>query len=151
MSDFRKGPRLLAIGAAVGALALALPAAAQFGGPPPAPNTGVPIHARLVGGNASGNITVVVDPPKGQACYLMNVAGVENVTRARILAGENGNAVLNLDTPRDGSSGGCVQVTAQVAEALLANPGNHYVTLETGNPAAALRGQLQNGLEAIAS
>lgn len=143
MSDFRKGPRLLTVGAAIGALTLAVPAAAQFGGPPPPPNTGVPIHAQLTGGTASGNITVVVDPPKGQACYLMNVSGVQNVSSARVLAGENGNAVLNLEAPRDGSSGGCVQVSAQVAESLLANPGNHHVVLDTGHPNAALRGQLE--------
>ena len=68
--------------AALGSMALAAPALAQFGGPPPPPNTGIPLAAHLAGGNAGGQITVVVDPPKGTACYLMNVSGLAEVTAA---------------------------------------------------------------------
>jgi hypothetical protein len=134
----------------LGALAIAVPAAAQFGGPPPPPNTGVPLYAKMVGGQGEGNITVVVDPPKGTACYLMNVTGLENVTAAHIHIGgpgEDGRPVVPLDAPTDGSSGGCAQVTDQVAQALLANPGGYYVNVHTrALPNGAIRGQLSKEL-----
>ena len=132
--------------ALLGALALAVPAAAQFGGPPPPPNTGVPLYAALVGGEGAGNVTVVVDPPKGTACYIMNVSGLADVTMAHIHKGgpgENGAPVVPLAAPQKGSSGGCVQVTAEVAAALLANPGGYYVNVHTrAFPNGAIRGQL---------
>ena len=141
MNTFAKG-----MVAALGALAMAAPAAAQFGGPPPPPNTGVPLYADLDGGNADGQITVVVDPPKGTACYLMNVGGLDGVTAAHIHAGgpgETGRVVVPFETPEDGSSGGCAQVTAEVSAALLANPGGYYVNVHTrAQPSGAIRGQL---------
>src|SRR5690606_5546521 len=134
--------------AALGALALAVPAAAQFGGPPPPPNTGVPLYADLDGGNADRTATVVADPPKGTACYLMNVTGLTDVTAAHIHAGgpgETGGPVVTLETPTDGSSGGCAEVTADLAAALLANPGGYYVNVHTrAQPGGAIRGQLQS-------
>jgi len=132
--------------ATLGALALAVPAAAQFGGPPPPPNTGVALYAKLVGGQGTGAITVVVDPPKGTACYLMNVAGLEAVTAAHIHTGgpgETGGPVVTLDTPDGGTSGGCAPVTPELSAALLANPDGYYVNVHTrAFPAGAIRGQL---------
>ena len=119
---------------ALGALTLAVPAAAQFGGPPPPPNTGVPVYAELSGGDGSGNITIVVDPPKGTACYIMNVQRVEGATAARVQVGgpsENGRVVLNLEAPQNGTAGGCVNVSADVANALISNPGGHSVVIQT--------------------
>jgi len=132
--------------AACGALALAAPAAAQFGGPPPPPNTGVPLSAALDGGIGQGQITVVVDPPKGTACYIMNVSGLEAITAAHIHVGgpgESGRPVVPLETPEDGSSGGCAPISADVAQALLGNPGGYYVNVHTRQfPDGAIRGQL---------
>ena len=129
-----------------GALALAAPALAQFGGPPPPPNTGVPLYARMTGGSGAGTITVVVDPPKGTACYIMNVAGLADVTAAHIHTGgpgESGAPVVTLAAPTNGTSGGCVPVTAEVSAALLANPGGYYVNVHTSAfPNGAIRGQL---------
>ena len=85
--------------AAIGTLMLAVPAAAQFGGPPPPPNTGVPLFTELTGNDAHGYATVVIDPPKGTACYLMNVSGLAEVTAAHIHVGgpgETGRPVLTL-------------------------------------------------------
>jgi hypothetical protein len=128
------------------AFVLAAPAAAQFGGPPPPPNTGVPLYAHMSGGSGSGTITVVVDPPKGTACYLMNVSGLQNVTAAHIHKGgpgETGAPVVPLTAPEGGTAGGCAPVTAEVAAALLANPGGYYVNVHTSAfPAGAIRGQL---------
>lgn len=128
------------------ALATAMPAAAQFGGPPPAPNTGVPVFARLAGGNAGGQFTGVVDPPKGQFCYILNVTGLEQPTAAHVHAGgqgENGAPVITLEAPAEGSSGGCQPIAADLASALLANPAGYYVNVHTAaQPDGALRGQL---------
>ncbi|HEY6815578.1 MAG TPA: CHRD domain-containing protein [Croceibacterium sp.] len=132
--------------ATLGALALAGPAVAQFGGPPAPPNTGVPLYTHMTGGDAAGNITVVVDPPKGTACYIMNVAGLDNVTAAHIHTGgpgETGGPVVTLEAPEGGTSGGCAQVSAEVSAALLANPGGYYVNVHTrAFPSGAIRGQL---------
>ena len=133
--------------AALGALALAAPALAQFGGPPPPPNTGVPIYATLTGGAGSGQVTVVVDPPKGTACYLLNISRLEGVTAAHIHQGgpgETGRVVVPFDAPEDGTSGGCAQVNAELSAALLGNPGGYYVNVHTrAQPDGAIRGQLQ--------
>lgn len=135
-----------ALVATVGVLALAGPAAAQFGGPPAPPNTGVPLYARMTGGAGGGNVTVVVDPPKGTACYLMNVWGLQEITAAHIHKGgpgETGAPVVPLAAPAQGSAGSCVQVTPEVSAALLANPGGYYVNVHTrAFPAGAIRGQL---------
>jgi hypothetical protein len=132
--------------APLAALALAGPATAQFGGPPPPPNTGVPLFTKMTGGAGTGQITVVVDPPKGTACYIMNVSGLEGVTAAHIHKGgpgETGAPVVPLETPASGSSGGCSTITAEVAAALLANPGGYYVNVHTRTfPQGAIRGQL---------
>ena len=132
--------------AGLGALAMAAPALAQFGGPPPPPNTGVPLYANLTGGKGQGQITVVVDPPKGTACYIMNVTGLDDVTVAHIhagAAGETGRPVLNLDTPEDGTSGGCTPIDADLAAAILGSPGSYYVNVHTrAQPTGAIRGQL---------
>ena len=136
--------------ATLGALALsaafAVPAAAQFGGPPPPPNTGVPLYTTLAGADGQGHITVVVDPPKGTLCYIMNVSGIEPATAAHIHrggAGENGPPVVTLAAPADGSSGGCQPVAADLAQALLGNPGGYYVNVHNRVfPNGAIRGQL---------
>jgi hypothetical protein len=146
MRRFTQGARDV-LGAAALAAALAAPAAAQFGGPPPPPNTGVPLFAHLTGGSGAGSVTVVVDPPKGTACYLMNVAGLAEVTAAHIHTGgpgETGRPVVTLETPEGGTSGGCAQVTPEISAALLANPGGYYVNVHTrAFPQGAIRGQLQ--------
>ena len=140
MRILSKGPFLAA------AVVLAAPAAAQFGGPPPPPNTGVPLYTHMTGGSGSGNITVVVDPPKGTACYIMNVAGLEAVTAAHIHSGgpgETGRPVVTLEAPEGGTSGGCVPVNADISAAILGSPGSYYVNVHTrAFPQGAIRGQL---------
>ena len=136
--------------AALGTLALGVvvsgPALAQFGGPPPPPNTGVPLFTKMTGGSGEGRITVVVDPPKGTACYIMNVGALEGVTAAHIHIGgpgETGRPVVPLDTPDGGTSGGCAPVAPELSAALLANPGGYYVNVHTRQfPNGAIRGQL---------
>jgi len=136
--------------AALGTLALGVaisgPALAQFGGPPAPPNTGVPLFAKLTGALGHGNATVVIDPPKGTACHLVNVSGLEGITVAHIHAGgpgESGRPVVTLETPEDGAGGGCAPIAADLSAAILANPGAFYVNVHTTlQPTGAIRGQL---------
>ena len=56
----------------------------------------------MTGGSGAGNVTVVVDPPKGTACYMINVAGLDAVTAAHIHTGgpgETGGPVVTLEAP----------------------------------------------------
>jgi len=130
----------------LGLAAMAAPAAAQFGGPPAPPNTGVPLYTSLTGADGHGAITVVIDPPKGTACYIMNVFNLEQVTAAHIhrgAAGTDGPPVLPPEAPTDGTAGGCAQIAADLAQDLLANPANYYVNVHTSTlPNGAVRGQL---------
>ncbi len=77
----------------------------------------------------------------------MNVSGLEQVTAAHIHtggAGEAGSPVLTLEAPDDGASGGCQPVAADLAQALLGNPGGYYVNVHTqAAPGGAIRGQLE--------
>lgn len=116
--------------ATLGLLALSVPAAAQFGGPPAPPNTGVPVYTQLTGGQARGNFTGVIDPPKGQFCYIMNVVGTQTPTAGSI-NGENGASALTLGALSGGTSGGCQPIAADLAEAILANPSAYYVSVPT--------------------
>lgn len=153
-----------AVIAALGALALAVPAMAQqqggpppgaqqpppgagaqggpprqgggpppgggFGGPPPAPNTGVPVYTTLKGARGTGHVTIVLDPPKGTACYMMNVSGVDGANAAHVHSAD-GKTVLTLEAPTDGSAGACQQVAANVSQAILGNPAGYYADVHT--------------------
>jgi hypothetical protein len=158
MNTFLKRFPLKAATAAIGALALAAPAAAQFGGPPPPPNTGVPFSTNLTGwaevpgpgnGQGSGRITVIVDPPKGQVCYMFfDVYGIGTPTAAHIhvgAEGKAGNPVVTLQPPVGGSSSGCQPIAADLAQSIVSNPAGYYVNVHTAEfPSGALRGQLSH-------
>lgn len=156
MNMFLKRFPLKAVTAAMGAFALSAPAVAQFGGPPPPPNTGVPFSTNLTSwdevpgpgnGAGSGRVTVVVDPPKGQLCYMFfDVYGIGAATAAHVhvgVKGQAGNPVATLKPPVDGSSSGCQPIAADLAQAIVANPAGYYVNVHTAEfPNGALRGQL---------
>ena len=113
--------------------------------PPPPPNTGISISAALTG-RGTGYFGGVIDPPKGQICYILNVSNMDTPTMAHIHVGgpgQNGGPVVTLQTPTAGSSGGCQPIAADVAQAILRNPGGYYVNVHTAvQPAGAIRGQL---------
>ena len=49
-----------------------------------------------------------------------------------------------LETPADGSSGGCVELEADLAKALTDNPGGYYVNVhKAAYPGGAVRAQLR--------
>jgi hypothetical protein len=127
-----------------------------FGGPPAPPNTGVPLNATMVGfaevpgpgdGAGSGRVTVVVDPPKGRLCYMFfGVTTSAAPTAAHIhtgAAGASGGPVVTLQAPASGSSSGCQEITADLAQALVRNPAGYYVNVHSAQfPQGAIRGQL---------
>jgi hypothetical protein len=134
--------------------ALAAPAAAQFGGPPPAPITGTELKAKLdaksevpgPGDTAgSGTFMVWVDTKKNSACYTLMVRNVQDATMAHIhkgISGVAGNVVVPLDKP-NGYSHDCTQIDPKLAADLVAHPDDYYVNVHSkAFPKGAIRGQL---------
>jgi hypothetical protein len=146
----------------LGIAGIAVPAAAQFGGPPP--KTGAPLWAYKegdqyfstdpildadLGQGGPGSFTAVIHEADGQLCYIINVPGLADATAAHIhvgAAGQDGAPVVPLAAPKGGSGGGCVAVTADVIHALEANPAGYYVNVHTAAmPMGEVRGQLRMG------
>jgi hypothetical protein len=102
----------------------------------------------MTGGDGSGNITVVVDPPKLTACYIMNVVGLDGVTMAHIhtgAAGQNGGPGGHPRGADRRHQRRLRPVTKEVADALLANPAGYYVNVHTRTfPNGAIRGSWRN-------
>lgn len=143
--------------------ALAAPALAQFGPPPPpVPQTGpariwngitnpsdyVSTAPVLDASLGAGSFTGVLDTATNQLCYILLATGVDKPTAAHIHLGAEGQAgapVVTLANPADGDSGACVAVRPDIAAALVANPGGYYVNVHNAAyPAGAVRGQLRS-------
>ena len=134
--------------AAAGALTLAAAAAAQGDNPD---NHGSKLVATLSppdGGDGAGLFEALVNPETERICYTLSAGNIDKATVAQIhagAAGETGDPVLTLDTPDgdDDDSEDCQDIDAGLAQALIANPENYYVSVGTGaHPDGALRGQL---------
>jgi len=96
--------------------------------------------------DGTGAATVTVDTAKNQVCYKLTVSGIDTATMAHIhkgAAGASGPPVVPFDAPSSGSSEGCKPVTAEVAAAIAASPGDYYVNVHNAAfPRGAIRGQL---------
>ena len=96
------------------------------------------------GGSGAG--TFKVDPDKGQVCYELEVKGIDTARAAHIhkgAEGASGPPVVTIDAPATGSSKGCATASADVAKALIAEPGGYYVNVHTAKaPGGEIRGQL---------
>jgi len=96
--------------------------------------------------DGTGTAAVTVDTTKNEVCYKLTVSGIEPATMAHIhkgAAGVSGPVVVPFDPPTSGSSEGCKPVTAEVAAALVASPGDYYVNVHNAPfPKGAIRGQL---------
>ena len=141
--------RTLGMAAALGlSLALAAPALAQFGPPPPpVPQKGpaavwndqvwqthAPVFSADLGVGGVGGFTGVLDPKTNQLCYMLSAPGVEAATAARIVAADaaaKAKPALTLKVPAGGASGACVALKADLAQALVANPGGYAVEVDT--------------------
>jgi hypothetical protein len=139
---------------ALGALGLATAGAAQQGGnappaqqapgakappaPPRPPRRAPPPYKPLPAVTArfegrSANFTGVVDPANGQLCYLLNVAGIDGATAAKVVAGSPGKpgaVAVTLQPPVSGASGTCNTIGPDTAKALLDHPENYYLEVD---------------------
>jgi hypothetical protein len=134
---------------AFAALALAVPAAAQFGPPPPGGYPDQVNHNPIIYADLgpAWQFTGVIDPKTDQLCYMINTPGVDQPTAAHIhvgKAGQDGAPVVPLVAPKDGASGACVALKPDLEQKLLADPDGYYVNIHTAaDPAGAARGQLK--------
>jgi hypothetical protein len=98
--------------------------------------------------DGSGSATITLDRTHNQVCFTIHVSGITlPATGAHIHQGAQGVAgpiVVTLSPPdTTGSSSGCVVVTPDLLNAILANVSGYYVNVHTVDfPNGALRGQL---------
>ena len=140
---------LLAAGAAVGALvALASgPASAA-----PTKASGVTLMATLSGSvevppgdaDGTGSFKARLNVGQGKLCYTLASAKVATPTMAHIHAGKAGVAGPPVVTLKPSApSETCMDVDKDVAQKIVAAPGDYYVNVHTADhPAGAIRGQL---------
>jgi CHRD domain len=108
-------------------------------------DAGVPNQGDLDG---TGSATITVNPGQEEVCFELSVAGITlPAIGAHIhegVAGENGPVVVPLVPPdANGVSSGCVEVSRELALAIIQDPENYYVNVHnTDFPDGALRGQL---------
>ena len=139
----------LSLVAAVGAsLACVVPASGAPGGRPftvdltgeaEVTAQGVPNQGDLDG---SGTARLRVNPGQRQVCWTIEVTGVDPIAAAHIHvapATSTGPVVVPLSP----YTGGCVDVTRELALNLIQDPDSYYVNVHNATyPAGALRGQL---------
>ena len=98
--------------------------------------------------DGSGSATITVDPTLNQVCFTIHVSSITLPAAAAHIhqgvTGVAGPVVVTLAPPdATGSSIGCVVVTPDLVNAILANPSGYYVNVHTTDfPNGALRGQL---------
>ena len=94
----------------------------------------------------SGTVQVTLNPDKGEVCYDLTVADIQEATMAHIhegAAGKAGPPKVTLDTPKTGSSKGCKSADAAVIKAIMEKPADYYVNVHNAAfPNGAVRGQL---------
>jgi hypothetical protein len=96
--------------------------------------------------DGSGFATITVNPGQSTVCYELSVSGIVPASDAHIhfaRAGENGDVVVPLEPPTNGSSSDCASVERSLAKNILKNPELYYVNVHNAEfPSGALRGQL---------
>jgi hypothetical protein len=100
---------------------------------------GVPNQGDLDG---SGTATLTINPGLSQVCWTIEVAGVEEITAAHIHIAPP-TAPGPVVVPLEPYTGGCTDVSLELAVAIITDPGSYYVNVHNAPyPAGALRGQL---------
>jgi hypothetical protein len=96
--------------------------------------------------DGSGTVQVTFNPDKGEVCYELTIANIEEATAAHIhegAAGKEGPVKVPLDAPKTGSAKGCKTADAAVVKAIMQNPADYYVNIHNAAfPQGAIRGQL---------
>ena len=108
------------------------------GGAEEVPNPGDP--------DGSGNAEVKIDQAKNEVCYDIEVENIAAPTAAHIhqgAQGASGGIVVTFDHTKIGQGESCVPSDSAVLDQIVANPGNFYVNVHTGDfPGGSVRGQL---------
>jgi hypothetical protein len=96
--------------------------------------------------DGSGTVQVTFNPDKGEVCYDMTVAQIDEATAAHIhegAVGKDGSVKVALDAPKTGSAKGCKTADAALIKTIMANPADYYVNIHNAAfPKGAVRGQL---------
>jgi hypothetical protein len=96
--------------------------------------------------DGSGFATITVNPGQKLVCYELSVSDIAPAFAAHIHfapAGQNGDIVVPLEPPTDGTSSDCASVDRALAKNILKNPSLYYVNVHNEPfPNGALRGQL---------
>ena len=93
--------------------------------------------------DGTGTASLTINPGLGQVCWTIEVAGVEPITAAHIHIAPP-TAPGPVVVPLNPYTGGCTDVSLELAVAIITDPGSYYVNVHNADyPAGALRGQLQ--------
>jgi hypothetical protein len=94
----------------------------------------------------SGTLQLTLDPDKGEICYELNVANMQEATGAHLhegATGKEGPVKVALDAPKTGASKGCTKADGPVIIAIMQKPDGYYVNVHNAAfPKGAVRGQL---------
>ena len=96
--------------------------------------------------DGSGTATLTLNPEKGEVCYELHVAKLQEATAAHIhtgAMGKEGPVAVGLEPPKAGAATGCKSADPSVIRTIMQNPENYYVNVHTTDfPKGAVRGQL---------
>ncbi len=144
-----KSRRLLA------ALVLGMLAALVLAFPASAGEARATLEANLTGeqevpgpGDPNGRGEAEVKVFKAKVCYTLKVSRIAPATAAHIHVGRRGEVgpvVVTLNTPDDGFSKGCEEISRKLSRKLREHPARYYVNVHNRPyPAGAVRGQLHH-------
>jgi hypothetical protein len=123
---------------------------AQLSGANEVPTAGDPDGT----GGSTVSIAVLSDT-EAEVCWDLAYSGIDAPTAAHIhrgAAGVAGPVVVDFGAPGATSHAGCADVTAGLADEIVAGPAGFYVNVHNGAfPGGALRGQLADGPDAAGS
>lgn len=98
--------------------------------------------------DGTGTALIIVNPGQRRICYELTVSNIDPATAAHVHVApptSPGPVVVPLSAPTGGTSSGCVDVTRELALAILKRPAEYYVNVHNAPyPAGAVRGQLAN-------